>query len=133
MVTNPDASLLLIPKNLVLQGCIHVGSPSSEPEQAYQSGYWEQVMQEDDMAIDTKILVNIENDFCHMLEENNYYPTLPIPPDDPAYRFHYAGDLAIPPNAFIAHLCHLQTKSTMYSHIQVLRERKFSPLTQGCR
>src|SRR6266545_6828429 len=86
-----------------------------------KSGYWEQVMREDDMTIDTEIVVNIENDFRRMLEENiNYYPTLPISPDDPAYQFHYAGDLAIPPNAFIARLRYLRTKSTMYSHIRVL-------------
>lgn len=87
-----------------------------------KSGYWERVMLEDDMANATDIVINIENDFRRMLEDNvNYYPPLPISLRDPAYQFHYAGDLAIPPNAFIPRLRYLRTKSTMYSHIRLLR------------
>ena len=87
-----------------------------------ESGYWEQVMREDDLEIATDVVVNIEDDFRRMLEENiNCYPPLPISPNTPAHPFNYAGERAIPPNAFIGRLRYLQTKSTMYAHIRVLR------------
>jgi hypothetical protein len=79
-------------------------------------GFWEQVM---DGIAPAHRVHSLEIKFRALLEENlKRYPPVPILPQDPAYKFYYAGDLSVPPNPFIDRKAYLRTKWAMYEHVR---------------
>jgi hypothetical protein len=79
-------------------------------------GFWEQVM--DGIVLPHKVH-SLENRFRALLEENMMrYPPAPILPQDPAYKFYYAGDLSVPPNPLIDRKRYLRTKWALYEHVR---------------
>ena len=91
-------------------------------ERPVEEGFWEHVM--DDVITPDKVHA-LENEFRTLLErKSKRYPPPPISPEDPAYKFYYAGDLPVPPNSLIIREKYLRTKWTMYSHIRLAMNQR---------
>jgi hypothetical protein len=89
-------------------------------EGPYDTLFWEEVLGEDGIVTLGEV-DDLENDFRQILEDHiDDYAPPPIFPDNPAYQYHYAGDVVIRPNPFISRLRYLKMKETMYAHIRVL-------------